>query len=80
MAETKESLHVTSYELIIWQYDTAPDAEVSCYVWKRGVTDDMRGAKQAAVEHVERGAVGAGVFLNGVLVYGRGLTMEYPDR
>ncbi len=68
-------------ELIVWDFDGAPDG-AGYFVWKRvrGLDrrDAVRLAYDAAGDHEDSLAVGAGVYLDGVLIVGYGVTDGYP--
>ncbi len=69
------------YEVIVWDYDGAPDGG-GYYIWKRirGLTqtEAARRAYDFAGDHEDATAVGAGIFLGGERVKGYGVTGTYP--
>jgi hypothetical protein len=71
-----------TYELIVWDFDGAPDG-CGYYVCCRRRGLDRRMAIALAYDkagdHEDAMACGAGIYLDGVLVKGYGLTLEYPN-
>jgi hypothetical protein len=81
----------TVYEVVLWDYDAAPDAMEYLepydpenirpyYVWKRLRFSRLDQAKSVAYWQVKEFpfAIGAAVFHNGQFVFGAGLTFDYP--
>lgn len=79
-----------TYELVIWDYDAAPDAcdyreengIAPYYVYRRLCGLTLRDATPKAYRAVEEYPyfVGAAVFQNGQKVRGYGLTFAYPKK
>ena len=68
------------FEVIVWDYDAAPDAENSYYVAKRLPYANSNVAKNDARCFVnEKSFVGAAVFCEFDKIAGFGLTFDHPD-
>ena len=68
------------FEVIVWDYDAAPDAESQYFVSKRKGFENVEIAKRDARFFVEeRSYVGAAVFCEFDQVAGFGLTFDHPD-
>lgn len=66
------------YEVLKWSDDCAPDAVSPYFVANRSKYYDFTAANRQARLAVETyGYVGAGVFQDGKLISGYGLTLEY---
>lgn len=68
------------FEVIVWDYDAAPDAESSYYVAKRLSYANSNVAKDDARYFVnEKSYVGAAVFCEFDKIAGFGLTFDHPE-
>lgn len=67
------------FEVIVWDYDAAPDAESQYFVAKRRKFEDVEIAKRWAREEAES-HVGAAVFCEFDKIAGFGaLTLDHPE-
>jgi len=68
------------FEVIVWDYDAAPDAESQYLVTKRLSYANSNVAKNDAKYFVnEKGFVGAAVFCEFDKIAGFGLTFDHPE-
>lgn len=68
------------FEVIVWDYDAAPDAESQYFVAKRKrMNDSIESRNEARYFVEEKGYVGAAVFCEFDKIAGFGLTFDHPE-